>query len=72
MKILIIGGTGFISSKIAEKLLSKGHKLTLLNRGKSKNELLNHPNLSFAFGDRNDKIILSELASKQSLMSYMI
>ena len=64
MKILIIGGTGFISSKLVEKLLSKGHKLTLLNRGKTKNELLNHPNLNFAFGDRNDTKILSDLASK--------
>jgi len=65
MNILIFGGTGFISSRIAQKLLSKGHKLTLLNRGKTKNELPNHPNLSFAFGDRNDTKILSGLAAKQ-------
>lgn len=65
MNILIIGGTGFISSRITEKLLSKGYKITLLNRGETKNELLNHPNLNFAFGDRNDKRILSELVSKQ-------
>jgi len=65
MKILLIGGTGFISSRIAEKLLAKGHKLTLLNRGKTKSELTKHKNLSIVFGDRNDKRILSELASKQ-------
>lgn len=65
MKILIIGGTGFISSKIAEKLLSKRHKLTLLNRGKTKTELPENKNLSFVYSDRNDKRTLSELASKQ-------
>ena len=65
MKILIIGGTGFISSKVAEKLLSKGHKLTLLNRGKTKTELPVNKNLNFVYSDRNDKRTLSELASKQ-------
>ncbi len=65
MQILIIGGTGFISSRIVDKLLSKGHKITLLNRGKTKNELSANRNLSFVHGDRNDKKVLSDLTAKQ-------
>lgn len=65
MQILIIGGTGFISSRIVDKLLSNGHKITLLNRGKTKNELPANRNLSFVYGDRNDIRVLSELVVKQ-------
>lgn len=65
MNILLIGGTGFISSRLTEKLLSKGHKLTLLNRGKTKNELSDISSVSFVFADRNNKNVLSELASKK-------
>ena len=36
MKILLIGGTGTISSAISAQLQEAGHELTLLNRGKSK------------------------------------
>jgi nucleoside-diphosphate-sugar epimerase len=64
MNILIIGGTGFISSRIADKLLQKGHKLTLLNRGNTVSNLPFNSNLSFVQGDRNDKRILNDLASK--------
>ena len=64
MNILIIGGTGFLSSRIAEKLLSKGHNITLLVRGKTKSKFVGNKNLSLIYGDRNDKKILSELVSK--------
>lgn len=64
MNILIIGGTGFLSSRIAEKLLSKGHNITLLVRGKTKSKFVDSKNLSFIYCDRNDKKILSELTSK--------
>lgn len=67
MNILILGGTGFISSKIAEKLLARDNRITLLNRGKTKNELINHPKLSFVFGDRNDKRMLTDLVSNKKL-----
>jgi nucleoside-diphosphate-sugar epimerase len=65
MNILIIGGTGFISSRVAEKLLAKGHKLTLLNRGKTESKLLKTKNLDFIYSDRNDSRLLSDLTSKQ-------
>ena len=39
MKILIIGGTGTISSAITRQLADGGHELWLLNRGNRKNEV---------------------------------
>ncbi len=64
MKILIIGGTGFISSRLIEKLLEKGHSLILLNRGKTKSNLIENEKLNFVFGDRNNTILLDELTAK--------
>lgn len=39
MKILLIGGTGTISSAITRQLAASGHDLWLLNRGTRKNEV---------------------------------
>lgn len=39
MKILLIGGTGTISSAITRQLAESGHDLWLLNRGSRKNEV---------------------------------
>jgi nucleoside-diphosphate-sugar epimerase len=39
LKILMIGGTGTISSAITRQLAESGHDLWLLNRGSRKNEV---------------------------------
>ena len=39
MKILLIGGTGTISSAVTRQLAAEGHDLWLLNRGNRKNEV---------------------------------
>ncbi|MBQ8097690.1 MAG: hypothetical protein IJ551_09095 [Prevotella sp.] len=39
MRILLIGGTGTISSAITRQLAASGHDLWLLNRGSRKNEV---------------------------------
>ena len=39
MKILLIGGTGTISSAITRQLAESGHELWLLNRGNRKAEV---------------------------------
>jgi len=53
MKILIIGGTGLISTAISRQLLASGHDLTLYNRGET------HPRLPDGYhlikGDRKDR-----------------
>ena len=39
MRILLIGGTGTISSAITRQLAAEGHDLWLLNRGNRKDEV---------------------------------
>jgi nucleoside-diphosphate-sugar epimerase len=39
MRVLIIGGTGLISTAIVEQLLARGHAVTMLNRGKTRSRL---------------------------------
>ena len=52
MKILIIGGTGTISSAITRQLAAEGHDLWLLNRGNRSTELPH--NVKLITGDIND------------------
>jgi nucleoside-diphosphate-sugar epimerase len=52
MKILVIGGTGLISTAISRQLLEAGHDLTLYNRGETEPRLPEGYHL--IKGDRND------------------
>ncbi|MDO8551041.1 MAG: NAD-dependent epimerase/dehydratase family protein [Ignavibacteria bacterium] len=64
MNILIIGGTGFISSRLVEKLLQSGNKVIVYTRGKSKKKIRGNPNLIYETGNRENEKRLSELLSK--------
>ena len=52
MQILIIGGTGTISSAITRQLAESGHDLWLLNRGSRASEL--PTNIRLIIADIND------------------
>ncbi len=52
MKILVIGGTGFISGHLTLELLARGHTVTLLTRGKSRNPFIDEGKIEYIFGDR--------------------
>ena len=52
MNILIIGGTGLISTSISRQLLEAGHNLTLYNRGQTEARL--EGDFDHIRGDRND------------------
>ena len=52
MKVLIIGGTGLISTSISRHLLERGDEVTLFNRGKS--EVRFAEGAKFLHGDRKD------------------
>jgi 2'-hydroxyisoflavone reductase len=55
LRILILGGTGFIGPNEVRYALSRGHKVTTFNRGKSHpNEL--PPEVEQLIGDRNGKV----------------
>ncbi len=54
LKILILGGTGFVGPHIVEAALARGHTMTLFNRGKTHPSLF--PTLEKLQGDRNGKL----------------
>lgn len=54
MRILILGGTGFIGPHIVNACRERGHTLTLFNRGKRNAGLF--PDLETRLGDRDGKL----------------
>ena len=52
MRVLILGGTQFVGRHIVEALLAAGHRVSILTRGKSPDEL--PPEVERLRGDRND------------------
>jgi 2'-hydroxyisoflavone reductase len=54
LKILILGGTGFIGPHQVRYALSRGHQVTLFNRGKRNPGLF--PEVEHLEGDRNDNL----------------
>ena len=51
LKILVLGGTGFIGPHMVQFAVDRGHEITLFNRGRSNTELF--PELEKLVGDRN-------------------
>jgi 2'-hydroxyisoflavone reductase len=51
LKILILGGTGFIGPHIVREALERGHEVTLFNRGRSNTHLF--PEVKRLVGDRD-------------------
>ena len=54
MKILILGGTGFLGPHTVDYALARGHQLTLFNRGKRNPGLF--PDLETILGDRDGQL----------------
>ncbi len=54
LRILILGGTGFLGPHLVESARARGHTLTLFNRGKTHPELF--PDLVTLRGDRNGRL----------------
>ena len=61
MKLLLIGGTGFLGSHLVNAALQRGHELTLFNRGRSNPTLF--PNVEQLHGNRDGE--LSVLQGRQ-------
>lgn len=51
LRLLILGGTGFIGPHMVRAALARGHDVTLFNRGKSNTDLF--PDLENLIGDRD-------------------
>ncbi len=58
MKILIIGGTGTISTAISRRLADSAHELYIINRGNANDKL--QTNIKFIEADINDEKIAAE------------
>jgi 2'-hydroxyisoflavone reductase len=52
LRVLILGGTGFIGPHMVREALRRGHKVTLFNRGKTNDALF--PDVTTLTGDRNN------------------
>lgn len=52
MKVFVIGGTGFISSRLTQILLDEGHYVTIFSRGKTQAGFEGDDRLDRTFGDR--------------------
>jgi 2'-hydroxyisoflavone reductase len=52
LKILILGGTGFIGPHMVNLAIARGHEITLFNRGRTNNELF--PDVEKIRGDRRE------------------
>ena len=63
MRVLLIGGTGTISSAISAKLLKEGHDLWLINRGNRNGAL--PAGAKFIQADINDETYVEEQIKDQ-------
>lgn len=54
MKILVLGGTGYIGPHMVRELLRRGHEVTLFNRGKRNADLF--PDVETLVGDRDRQL----------------
>jgi len=54
MKLLILGGTGFIGPHMVREALRRGHDVSLFNRGRTDDELF--PDLELFVGDRDRQL----------------
>ena len=70
MKILIIGGTGLISTTITEELAGKGHALVLYNRGQS--FYPTPPSVRTILGDRTNYPVFESQVKEAGLFDCVI
>jgi 2'-hydroxyisoflavone reductase len=58
LRILILGGTGFIGPHMVREALRRGHEVELFNRGRTDSELF--PDLKLLVGDRDNGLVALE------------
>ena len=63
LKLLILGGTGFLGPCIVRRAVERGHTMTLFNRGKT--DPTAFPDLEKFKGDRNVDADLEQLAGRE-------
>ena len=73
-RILVLGGTGSIGQAVAQNLLTKGYRVTLLARTPAKAQALfaPHPNLTIEAGDAEDLPRLLEVSRGHDIIFHGI
>ena len=69
MKVLIIGGTGTISTEVVKKSLKMGYDVTVLNRGNNNDRIPKGVNV--LIGDINDEQTMAEVLSGHTFDSVI-
>ncbi len=59
MRILVLGGNGFLGSHIVEALLRNGHEISIFDRIVSKN-VLSNSHIQYYLGDFSDSVLIAE------------
>jgi|TARA_B100000315_G_scaffold249938_1_gene281929 nucleoside-diphosphate-sugar epimerase len=71
-KILITGGAGYVGAVLTPYLLSKGHKVTVIDLMiYGKNVLKTHPNLRVVEGDIRNKNLLEKVLPKHEIVIHL-
>ncbi|MGZ8272051.1 MAG: NAD-dependent epimerase/dehydratase family protein [Methylophilus sp.] len=70
MKILVLGGNGFIGSYIVDKLVAANHELVVY--GRSIDENIKNPAVSYIQGDFSDTVKLSEAIAGSDVIVHAI
>src|SRR5438270_11348421 len=65
MKILVVGGAGYIGSVCAELLLDQGHGVTIFDNLSEGHRRALDPRAAFAEGDLADRQLIEKTLSKQ-------
>ncbi len=71
MRVFITGGTGFIGTRLTEKLISENHNVTLLSRNPSASVFTGIDKVNFIKGDLSNKAALLEGMKDCDLVFHM-
>jgi UDP-glucose 4-epimerase len=75
-RVLITGGAGFIGSHLAETLLARGHRVTIvddLSTGRFENiaHLTDHPLFNFAIDTITNEVVMDRLVSECDMIFHL-
>ncbi|MDA2920908.1 NAD-dependent epimerase/dehydratase family protein [Desulfobacterota bacterium AH_259_B03_O07] len=71
MKAIVTGGTGFIGSRLVQKLVEKGHEVKCLVRRTSNLELLNKLGVELCYGDLSDPDSLMQVTKGGDVVFHL-
>ena len=66
MRIFVVGGTGFISGRLVDRLVELGHTVTVFTRGKTPVSSQSARRLTITHGDRTDDESLRAAVNRQT------